>query len=355
MAAIVTLTMNPALDIATSTDRVVPTHKLRCAAPRYDPGGGGINVARAVHALGGDAVAIFPIGGPAGEMIRHMLQQEGVDHHAITISGFTRESLAVEELTSGKQFRFILPGPEIVAKRPGALSGRNSQRRLRRRNTLWPAAACRSGLPDDFYARMAELARARRASAFVLDTSGPALKQSGKGIYLLKPSLRELADLAGREIRSQTDAGTGRASGDRARPLRDRRPFSGRRGCADGDRRRMRALCRNPGRGQQHGRCRRQHAGGHRSRPRARTAAARCRSLRHGGGSGGPLGQRDPAVPAQRCRATVCRCRISAERLIQINSRKRGLRHFCRRATNPRSRSPSLKPRFSPNRGSLLI
>ena len=78
MAAIVTLTVNPALDIATTSERVEPTHKLRCSVPRYDPGGGGINVARAVHALGGDAVAIFPVGGPAGEMIRHMLQQEGV-------------------------------------------------------------------------------------------------------------------------------------------------------------------------------------------------------------------------------------------------------------------------------------
>lgn len=63
MSTIVTLTMNPALDIATSTDRVEPTHKLRCAPPRYDAGGGGINVARVVHALGGDAVAVFPVGG----------------------------------------------------------------------------------------------------------------------------------------------------------------------------------------------------------------------------------------------------------------------------------------------------
>ena len=59
----------------TATDRVVPTHKLRCAAPRYDPGGGGINVARAVHALGGHALAIFPAGGAAGEMIRHLLDE----------------------------------------------------------------------------------------------------------------------------------------------------------------------------------------------------------------------------------------------------------------------------------------
>jgi 6-phosphofructokinase 2 len=56
------MTMNPALDIATATDRVLPNHKLRCSTPRCDPGCGGINVARAVHALGGDALAIFPAG-----------------------------------------------------------------------------------------------------------------------------------------------------------------------------------------------------------------------------------------------------------------------------------------------------
>jgi 6-phosphofructokinase 2 len=59
MPAIVTLTMNPALDIATTTARVEPDHKLRGSEPRYDPGGGGINVARAVHALGGDAAGYF--------------------------------------------------------------------------------------------------------------------------------------------------------------------------------------------------------------------------------------------------------------------------------------------------------
>src|SRR5512143_3270454 len=113
MASIVTLTMNPALDIATATDTVVPTHKLRCEAPRYDPGGGGINVARAVHALGGDALAIFPAGGAAGETITRLLRAEGVPYEAVPIAGFTRESLAVEERRSGLQFRFILPGPEL--------------------------------------------------------------------------------------------------------------------------------------------------------------------------------------------------------------------------------------------------
>jgi hypothetical protein len=40
---IVTLTMNPALDITTDADRVIPTDKMRCGLPRYHPGGGGIN------------------------------------------------------------------------------------------------------------------------------------------------------------------------------------------------------------------------------------------------------------------------------------------------------------------------
>lgn len=203
MQPIVTLTMNPALDIATSTDRIVPTHKLRCTAPRYDPGGGGINVARAVHALGGDAVAVFPVGGPAGAMIRHLLEQEGVAHRPIAIDGFTRESLAVEERQTGKQYRYILPGPE--------LSGRDQERCLNELSLLAPKAAyivasgsLPLGVPEDFYARVGEFAR-RLGKRLILDTSGAALKQAGGEIYLLKPSLSELASLTGREIRTQRD------------------------------------------------------------------------------------------------------------------------------------------------------
>jgi 6-phosphofructokinase 2 len=203
MAAIVTLTMNPALDIATSTDRVEPTHKLRCSMPRYDPGGGGINVARAVHALGGDAVAIFPAGGAAGEMIRYMLEQQGVPHHAIAISGFTRESLAVEERQTGRQFRFLLPGPEI---------SESDQERCLDQLTLAAAEATYIvasgslplGVPEDFYARIAKLAQ-RLGKCLILDTSGAALKKAGGGIYLLKPSRRELGDLVGREIRTERE------------------------------------------------------------------------------------------------------------------------------------------------------
>jgi 6-phosphofructokinase 2 len=201
MAQIVTLTMNPALDIATATERVVPVHKLRCAAPRYHPGGGGINVARATHALGGEALAIFPSGGAAGEMIRHLLCEEGVPHEAIAIAGFTRESLNVDEHQSGNQYRFILPGP--------AISRQEQERCLDALSRAAPHAdyivasgSLPLGVPEDFYERAVELAK-RHGKPLVLDTSGPALKAAGHGIYMLKPSLRELAELTGREIRSE--------------------------------------------------------------------------------------------------------------------------------------------------------
>ena len=203
MGKIVTLTMNPALDIATSTERVEPAHKLRCTAPRYDAGGGGINVARAVHALGGEALAIFPAGGAAGEMIEQLLSKEGVAYRAIAIIGFTRESLAVEERQSGDQFRFILPGPEIgPADRERCLDALSAA--APEASYIVASGSLPLGVPDDFYARVVALAK-RHGRRLILDTSGAALKQAGRGVYLLKPSLRELEHLTGSAIRSERD------------------------------------------------------------------------------------------------------------------------------------------------------
>jgi len=203
MTEIVTLTMNPALDIATATERVVPAHKLHCEVPRYDPGGGGINVARAVDALGGAVVAIFPAGGAAGEMIGHLLHQEGVLHQVIRIDGFTRESLAVEDRQAGAQYRFILPGPEI-----GAADQERCLERLAAAlldaSYVVASGSLPLGVADDFYARVGNLVR-RHEKRFVLDTSGPALTAAGRDVYLLKPSLRELEHLVGRQIGSEQD------------------------------------------------------------------------------------------------------------------------------------------------------
>jgi len=286
MAAIATLTMNPALDIATETDRVVPAHKLRCTKPRYDPGGGGINVARAVHALGGDALAIFPAGGAAGEMIQHLLDKEGVAHQAIPIAGFTRESLAVRERESGQQYRFTLPGPEI---------GHADQERCLDKLA---AAASRAayivasgslplGVPADFYGRVAELAK-QHGKRLILDTSGAALEKAGHGIYLLKPSLRELEDLTGRQIRSEgAEVQAARALVEEGRSEIVVLSLGARGAVLASAEETDRALPGHPGSGKEYGRRRRQHAGRHPFRSHPRPAGAGGRAFRHGGRSGG--------------------------------------------------------------------
>jgi len=61
MPDIATVTINPAVDLSTSIDKIVPVAKLRGTSQRRDPGGGGINVARVVKRLGGDATALYPV------------------------------------------------------------------------------------------------------------------------------------------------------------------------------------------------------------------------------------------------------------------------------------------------------
>lgn len=97
MTRIATLTMNPALDVAAATEALTPAHKLRCSSPRFDPGGAGINAARVITVLGGDAVAIFPAGGPTGARILQLLSEARVPCQPIAIAGDTRESFAIDE------------------------------------------------------------------------------------------------------------------------------------------------------------------------------------------------------------------------------------------------------------------
>ena len=111
---VVTLTMNPAIDKSTSTHHVTPEDKLRCDALRLDPGGGGLNVARAIHQLGGIAAPIYVAGGMNGELLRNLLQAHDLPEHHIPIAGETRESFTVFEETTSRQYRFNLPGPTLT-------------------------------------------------------------------------------------------------------------------------------------------------------------------------------------------------------------------------------------------------
>lgn len=198
MTDIVTITPNPAVDLSTTVEKIIPVYKLRGTSQRRDPGGGGINVARVIKRLGGDVSAIYPIGGATGDSLRKLLEREGVASRAFAIAGETRENFFVAEISTGQQYRFILPGPQLgESEWPECLN-------LLSRTEPFPRFVVASGslpggAPDDFYARLARIAK-QRGAKIILDTSGPALAAAvAEGVDLIKPNLREMRELAGYE------------------------------------------------------------------------------------------------------------------------------------------------------------
>jgi len=200
---IVTLTMNPALDITTSTDVVHHTDKLRCLPPRYDAGGGGINVAHIADVLGASASAIYPAGGSAGDMITRLLTAEGVSVHPIHIGGATRESLTVNERSTERQYRFVLPGPELtLAEQTECLL--QLRRAAASAAIVVASGSLPPGVPADFYQQVANVCE-EIGALFILDTSGGGLKHVNSGVFLLKPSVRELRECVGRDLLTEPE------------------------------------------------------------------------------------------------------------------------------------------------------
>jgi 6-phosphofructokinase 2 len=202
-AQIVTLTMNPALDITTSVDTVRPTEKLRCKTTRYDPGGGGINVARIAHLLGGSVSAVFPAGGPTGDLVMSLLRGGGVAFRHVAINDSTRESFTVNETSSSQQYRFVLPGPRLTFIEQARCL---DQLRMAAESAEFVVASgsLPPGVPGDFYQRVADVCR-RPGARLVLDTSGGGLQHVSSGVYLLKASVRELRERVGLPLATEAE------------------------------------------------------------------------------------------------------------------------------------------------------
>ena len=191
---IVTLTLNPAVDIACRVAAIQSTHKMRTTGERYDPGGGGINVARVLLALGTPALALIMAGGVTGKLIQELLDEDGVRWQCLPINGRTRINQNVHDDATALEYRFVAAGPRI-----SEAEWRHVLVVLGSVEAEWVVASgsLPLGVPSGFYGEAAAIAL-RRGQKFVLDSSGPALREAiGRGIELLKLSLSELEFLVG--------------------------------------------------------------------------------------------------------------------------------------------------------------
>jgi len=198
MMDLATLTMNPSLDVSCAVEKVIAQSKMRASGEGYDPGGGGINVARVFVRLGGNARCYYLSGGATGVALDGLLDLHQLVRTPIRIAGETRVSTAVYERSSGQEYRFV-PGGPVVAES----EWRECLEKLEqaKHDFLVASGSLPRGVPEDFYARVAAIARAK-GMRFVLDTSGAALAAglAGGGVFLAKPSLGEFRALVGEDV-----------------------------------------------------------------------------------------------------------------------------------------------------------
>jgi 6-phosphofructokinase 2 len=193
-----TITLNPAIDKGFKIDRLAPDHKLRCPNPTVEAGGGGINVARCLHRLGAVSQAVFLSGGVGGRLIESLLTAEAIDFIPVSIAGETRESIMINETSTGNQYRIVTEGPlldEVMASTlPDILlSG------VKPSDIVVISGSLPNGLLPDFPAMLSEKISALGGRC-IIDAGGQVLKTAiEKGVYLVKPNLQELAALSGVE------------------------------------------------------------------------------------------------------------------------------------------------------------
>lgn len=210
MSTIVTVTFSPCIDKSTSIPALIPEKKLRCSAPKLEPGGGGINVARAIKKLGGEATAIFPSGGYTGKFFNHLIELEAVTSVIISTAAETRENIIVLDESNNQQYRFGMPGTELLESEwQHCLQAVEDIHDI---SYIIASGSLPPGVPLNVYAMLAKISKSKRAR-YIVDTSGAALAEAAdEGVFLLKPNLGELSSLAGvKHIAPEEVAAIGRS------------------------------------------------------------------------------------------------------------------------------------------------
>ena len=195
MIKTITITLNPSLDKSVLVPSLIENQKLRCKEVKSEPGGGGINISRAIKKLGGSSKSIFLAGGYFGAYFSHLFKKKKIDFEAFKIKNETRESLIVFDELSCKQYLLGIEGP-VVSK----LEWQRILKvvsKLKKVEFIVASGSLPKGIPSDFYAKLAKISK-KIGAKFILDTNGIPLQYAiEEGVYLIKPNLKEMGVLAG--------------------------------------------------------------------------------------------------------------------------------------------------------------
>jgi len=193
---IITLTVNPSLDKSTKFTGLIAEHKMRCEAARYDAGGGGVNVSKAIARLGGDSLCVFTSGGSSGVLLEKLIQEEKIAVKTIATQSWTRENMVALDTITNSQYRFCFPGAFISSVEQENMLQFIKELKPR---YLVASGSLSQGMSPDFYQQIAAFTKGS-GTKLIVDTSAEALRNVLEtGVYLVKPNIGELARLIGVE------------------------------------------------------------------------------------------------------------------------------------------------------------
>ncbi len=197
MLPILTVTLNPALDVTTHVRELKPRQKLRCDEPVIHAGGGGVNVSRAIRELGGESRAFVALGGHTGAQFEEILRRSRIATEVWPLLGETRTSFTVMEDSSGLPYRFVFPGPRLSTAEAGEVLDRLEQIVMHYPGFVVASGSLPPGVPDTFYAEL--VARTKKLGArCILDTHGPAIRRASvERPYLIRLNHLEAQELVG--------------------------------------------------------------------------------------------------------------------------------------------------------------
>lgn len=197
---ILTVTMNPSVDISYPVESLLIDQVNRCQEVKKTAGGKGLNVTRVIHLMNEPVIATGVLGGVLGTYIEEQLTSHNISHHFSKISGETRNCIAILH-DNGKQTEILEGGP-IVSETELQAFESVFKEEGHQANVVTISGSLSKGAPTNYYVKLLEQLSDSQTKV-VLDTSGASLEavlESKSKPFAIKPNLEELADLTGQKI-----------------------------------------------------------------------------------------------------------------------------------------------------------
>ncbi len=193
---IYTLTLNPSLDITIEADELKSGDVLRSRSSRRDAGGKGINISRALRALGEPSIALGFSGGVNGMVIENLLREAGLVAEMVAVDGEVRSNLSLVVRRPKRHYKLNEAGP-LVSRVAQERLLTLIKGKLSRGDYLVVSGSLPPGPSAAYIKRIVRLARKKRTRV-ILDADGEALRQGIEGgPFLVKPNRQELLRLLG--------------------------------------------------------------------------------------------------------------------------------------------------------------